>query len=208
MASYNRVVLIGNLTRDPDVRYLQSGLAVCDIALAVNDRYKDATGQWVDRATYVDVTLWARLAEVAGEYLHKGSPVFVEGRLQLDSWDTPDGQKRSKLKVVCEKMQLLGGRGGSDGSPGGSYGAGSQGGNAVASGAPPYRRGGADSNGGWSNGSSHANGTSRPRPGYAPDSRDGVGGGPSGPVDNVDGVGGGGDFGDPGYEPSADDIPF
>ena len=204
MASYNRVVLIGNLTRDPDVRYLQSGVAVCDIALAVNDRYKDATGQWVDRATYVDVTLWARLAEVAGEYLHKGSPVFIEGRLQLDSWDAPDGQKRSKLRVVCEKMQLLGGRGGSEGNSGGHYSAGSQGGNAATS--PSYRRAGGDPNGGWNGGNSYAGGTSRPRPGYAPDARGGVGGS-NGAVDNAAGSDGG-DFGDPGYEPSADDIPF
>ncbi len=111
MASYNRVVLLGNLTRDPELRYLQSGMAVTDIGLAVNDRRKSANGEWVDETTFVDVTLWGRTAEVAGEYLTKGSPLLVEGRLKLDSWETQDGQKRSKLKVVGERMQLLGGRG-------------------------------------------------------------------------------------------------
>ena len=98
MASYNRVVLVGNVTRDPEVRYIPSGTAVCDIGLAVNDRRKGSDGQWIDETTFVDVTLWARTAEVAGEYLSKGSPVLIEGRLKLDSWEQ-DGQKRSKLKV-------------------------------------------------------------------------------------------------------------
>jgi len=112
MASYNRVILVGNLTRDPDVRYLQSGMAVCDIGLAVNDRRKNASGEWVEETTFVDVTLWGRTAEVASEYLSKGSPALIEGRLKLDTWEANDGQKRSKLKVVCERMQMLGGRGG------------------------------------------------------------------------------------------------
>jgi single-strand DNA-binding protein len=111
MASYNRVVLLGNLTRDPELRYLQSGMAVVDIGLAVNDRRKNANGDWVEEPTFVDVTLWGRTAEIAGEYLSKGSPVLIEGRLKLDSWETQDGQKRSKLKVVGERMQLLGSRG-------------------------------------------------------------------------------------------------
>jgi single-strand DNA-binding protein len=117
MASHNRVILLGNLTRDPELRYLPSGMAVSDIGVAVNDRRKNANGEWVEEATFVDVTLWGRTAEVAGEYLTKGSPIFIEGRLKLDSWET-DGQKRSKLKVVCERMQLLGGRG-QGGSEGG-----------------------------------------------------------------------------------------
>jgi len=110
MASYNRVVLIGNLTRDPELRYLQSGMAVVDLGLAVNDKRKNSAGEWVDETTFVDVTVWGRTAEVAGEYLTKGSPVFIEGRLKLDTWET-EGQKRSKLKVVCEKMQLIGAKG-------------------------------------------------------------------------------------------------
>jgi len=118
MASYNRVILVGNLTRDIELRYLQSGTAVADIGLAVNDRRKTQSGEWVEETTFVDVTLWSRTAEVASEYLSKGSPVLIEGRLKLDQWET-DGQKRSKLKVVGEKMQMLGGRGGSGGGSSG-----------------------------------------------------------------------------------------
>jgi single-strand DNA-binding protein len=119
MASHNRVILLGNLTRDPELRYLPSGMAVTDIGLAMNDRRKNATGEWIEETTFVEVTLWGRTAEVASEYLTKGSPVFIEGRLKLDSWEGQDGQKRSKLKVVCERMQLVGARG-----QGGSEGAG------------------------------------------------------------------------------------
>ncbi|MCD4726935.1 MAG: single-stranded DNA-binding protein [Pirellulales bacterium] len=111
MASYNRVVLMGNLTRDPEIRYLQSGTAVSDIGVAVNDKRKNASGEWVEETTFVEVTLWARTAEVAGEYLSKGSPVLIEGRLKYEAWETQDGQKRSKLKVVGERMQMLGSRG-------------------------------------------------------------------------------------------------
>lgn len=119
MASYNRVILLGNLTRDPELRYTPSGTAVCDLGLAVNDRYKNAAGEWVEEATFVDVTLWARTAEVATEYLSKGSPVLIEGRLKYDSWETPDGQKRSKLRVICDRMQMLGRPGEGGGSGGG-----------------------------------------------------------------------------------------
>ncbi|MAT72281.1 MAG: single-stranded DNA-binding protein [Planctomycetaceae bacterium] len=118
MASFNRVILVGNLTRDPELRYISSGTAVSEIGLAVNDRVKRGD-QWVDETTFVDVTLWARTAEVANEYLSKGSPVLIEGRLKLDQWEK-DGQKRSKLRVVGEKMQMLGGPGG--GSGGGNRG--------------------------------------------------------------------------------------
>jgi single-strand DNA-binding protein len=111
MASYNRVILLGNLTRDPELRYIPSGMAVTDIGLAVNDRRKNANGEWVEEVTFVDVTVWGRTAEVMSEYLSKGSPVFIEGRLKLDSWEDKDGQKRSKLKVTCERMQMVGGKG-------------------------------------------------------------------------------------------------
>jgi single-strand DNA-binding protein len=110
---------MGNFTRDVEIRYLQSGTAVADIGLAVNDRRKSAQGEWIEETTFVDVTLWGRTAEVAGEFLSKGSSVLIEGRLKLDTWET-DGQKRSKLKVVCERMQMLGSRsssGGGGGSP-------------------------------------------------------------------------------------------
>ncbi len=117
MASYNRVILLGNLTRDIELRYTPGGTAVMDNALAVNDRRKTASGEWVEEATFVDVTFWGRTAEVASEYLSKGSPVLVEGRLKLDRWET-DGQKRSKLRVICERMQMLGsGGGGGEGRP-------------------------------------------------------------------------------------------
>src|SRR5690606_2710650 len=130
MASYNRVILVGNLTRDPELRYIPSGTAVATIGLAVNDRVKKGD-QWVDETTFVDVTLWGRTAEVANEYLSKGSSVLIEGRLKLDSWEK-DGQKRSKLRVICEKMQMLGGR---DGGGGGGGGGAARGGNRVNSGA-------------------------------------------------------------------------
>lgn len=119
MASYNRVILIGNLTRDVELRYLQSGMAVTDIGLAVNDRRKNANGEWIEEVSFIDVTVWGRTAEVMSEYLSKGSPVFIEGRLKLDSWEGQDGQKKSKLRVVCERMQLIGskGQGGQNGGP-------------------------------------------------------------------------------------------
>ncbi len=110
MASYNRVILMGNLTRDVELRYTPSGTPVTEIGLAVNDRRKNQNGEWVDETTFVDVTFWGRTAEVASEYLSKGSPVFVEGRLKLDTWEK-DGQKNYKLRVVCDRMQLLGSRG-------------------------------------------------------------------------------------------------
>src|SRR5262245_734317 len=106
MASYNRVVLLGNITRDIEVKYLQSGMAVTDIGLAVNDRRKNQQGEWVEETTFVDLTLWGRTAEVAGEYLGKGSQVLIEGRLKLDTWES-DGQKHSKLRVVGERLQMM-----------------------------------------------------------------------------------------------------
>lgn len=111
MASYNRVVILGNVTRDPELRYIPSGAAVCELGLAVNDRRKGPNGDWIEETTFVDVTLWAKTAEVACEYLRKGSSVLVEGRLKLESWEK-DGKKNSKLKVVGETMQMLGGKSG------------------------------------------------------------------------------------------------
>lgn len=122
MASFNRVILLGNITRDIEIKYLQSGMAVTELGLAVNDRRKNQQGEWVEETTFVDVTMWGRTAEVAGEYLGKGSPVLIEGRLKLDQWET-DGQKRSKLRVVCERMQMIGAKGGGGGR-GGSGGGG------------------------------------------------------------------------------------
>src|SRR5438045_4371648 len=110
MPSFNKVILLGNLTRDPEVRYTPKGSAVCDLGIAVNRVYTTESGEKREEATFIDVTLWGRTAEIAGEYLKKGRPVMIEGRLQLDSWDDKQtGQKRSKLKVVGETMQLLSG---------------------------------------------------------------------------------------------------
>lgn len=112
MASFNRVILAGNLTRDPELRTVGSGTSVTDIGIAVNDRKKQGN-EWVDETTFVDVTLWGRTAEIADQYLQKGSPVMIEGKLKMESWeDKTSGAKRSKLKVVGERMQLLGGGGG------------------------------------------------------------------------------------------------
>lgn len=123
MASYNKVLLLGNLTRDPQVRYTPGGTAVAELGLAVNRTWFDKqANQKKEETTFVDVTLWGRQAEVAGEYLSKGRSVFIEGRLQLDQWeDKTSGEKRSKLKVVGEAMQMVGGRseGGGDGGGGG-----------------------------------------------------------------------------------------
>ena len=121
MASYNRVILVGNLTRDPQVRYIASGKAVCEIGLAVSHQWFDKQSNTrKEETTFVDITLWGRTAEVAGEYLSKGRPVLIEGRLQLDQWqDKTTGDKRSKLRVVCDSMQMLGSRGDSGGAGGG-----------------------------------------------------------------------------------------
>ena len=99
MASFNRVILMGNLTRDVELRYTGSQLAVTDIGLAVNDKRKNQQGEWIEEVTFVDITLWGRTAEIAAEYLTKGAPVLIEGRLKLDSWEK-DGKKNYKLKVV------------------------------------------------------------------------------------------------------------
>src|ERR1700734_2809034 len=121
MANLNRVLLIGNLTRDPEVRYTPKGTPVTEIGLAVNRIFSGEDGEKKEETTFVDVTLWARQAEIAGQYLKKGRPVFIEGRLQLDSWDDKQtGQKRSRLRVVAENLQLLGARG--EGDPGGTGG--------------------------------------------------------------------------------------
>jgi len=124
MASFNKVILLGNVTRDPELRYVSNGTPVTEIGLAVNNRRKGPNGEWVDETTFVDVTFWSRDAEIAGEYVTKGSPLMIEGRLKLDTWEK-DGKKNSKLRVVGEKLVLLGnrqgapeaGRGGPEGAP-------------------------------------------------------------------------------------------
>ena len=108
MASYNRVLLMGNLTRNPEIRYTPSGTAVAHLGLAVNETFKNKAGETVEQVCFVDVVVWGRQAETASEYLHKGSPVFVEGRLQLDQWENQQGEKRSKLRVRADRVQFLG----------------------------------------------------------------------------------------------------
>jgi single-strand DNA-binding protein len=107
----NRVMIAGHLTRDPEVRFTPKGTQVCELGLATNRVWSDQNGVKQEETTFVDVTLWGRTAEIAGQYLRKGSPVFIEGRLQLDTWeDKQAGQKRSKLRIVGENLQLLGDR--------------------------------------------------------------------------------------------------
>jgi single-strand DNA-binding protein len=116
MANLNKVLLMGNLTRDPEVRYTPKGTAVAELGIAVNRVYSGENGEKREEVTFVDVTVWGRTAENVGEYLKKGRPVFIEGRLQLDSWeDKQSGQKRNKLKVVADNVQFLGSRGGAGG---------------------------------------------------------------------------------------------
>ncbi len=109
MASFNKVILLGNVTRDPELRYVSSGTPVTEIGLAVNSRRKGPNGDWIEETTFVDVTFWSRDAEIAGQYVTKGTPLLVEGRLKLDTWEK-DGKKNSKLRVVGERFVLLGGR--------------------------------------------------------------------------------------------------
>ena len=123
MPNLNKVLIMGNLTRDPEVKYTPKGTAVADISLAINRVYSTDQGERREETTYVDVELWGRQAEIAGEYLRKGRPVYIEGRLKLDTWDDKQtGQKRSKMRVVGEAMQLLGGREGGNGGGGGESG--------------------------------------------------------------------------------------
>lgn len=112
MANLNKVMLIGNVTRDPELRYIGSGTAVLDLGLAVNRRIKNQTGEFKEEVTFVTVTIWGKTAENCAEYLSKGRPVFIEGRLRNDNWeDKKTGEKRSKLAIVAENVQFLGQRG-------------------------------------------------------------------------------------------------
>jgi single-strand DNA-binding protein len=112
MKSVNKVILIGNLGKDPEVKYTPAGTPVAKLALATNERFKDKDGNWQDRTEWHNVVLWQRLAEIAGEYLKKGSKVYIEGRLQTRSWDDKNtNQKRYMTEVVGNDLVLLGGRG-------------------------------------------------------------------------------------------------
>ncbi len=137
MASFNRVILLGNLTRDPEVRFSSGNNAICKLGLAVSRNYTTRDGEKREETTFVDVDAFGRVAEILGKYLSKGRPVLIEGRLQLDTWESREGEKRSKLKVVCENFQFIG----SGGGPGGEGGAGGGGGSPYERSAPPPREG-------------------------------------------------------------------
>ncbi len=117
MASYNKVMLIGNLTRDPELRYTPQGAAVCEFGMAMNRAWTSKQGEKKEEVCFVDIVCWARTAEICAEYLKKGRQTFVEGRLTFDRWETPEGQKRSKLRVTAEKVQFLGSRSSGGGEP-------------------------------------------------------------------------------------------
>ena len=109
MASFNKVMLMGNLTRDPEVRYTPKGSAICAVSIAVNRQWKTEAGEKKEEVTFVECEAWGKMAETIGQYLAKGSPIFIEGRLKLDQWDDKEsGQKRQKLKVVVESFQFIG----------------------------------------------------------------------------------------------------
>ena len=110
MASYNKVILMGNLTRDPEVKFLPSGTAVANFGLAMNESYTDQSGERQESACFVDVEAWGRQAEVVGEYFTKGRPILVEGSLKYDSWEAEDGTKRNRLKVRLHRFQFVGRR--------------------------------------------------------------------------------------------------
>lgn len=107
MGNHNRVTLMGNLTKEPDVRALPSGSKVADMRLAVSETRKNKEGEQVEKTCYVDLVSWGRQAELCGEFLAKGAPVFVDGRLELDEWETKEGDKRSKLRVKINQIEFL-----------------------------------------------------------------------------------------------------
>ncbi len=113
-ANYNRVIIAGNLTRDPEVRFLANEKAVCNLGMAINRRYRGKDGETQEETTFVDVEAWGRTAELVGQYLTKGRGALVEGRLKLDAWEDKDGNKRSKIKVVADSVQFLDSRGAGD----------------------------------------------------------------------------------------------
>ena len=120
MANINRVVLVGNLTKDPELRHTPSGTAVCKLRLAVNTRQKDnATGEWGDKPNYFDVTVWGNQGESCAQYLAKGRPVGVDGRLDWREWDAQDGTKRQAVEIIADSTQFMGGREGGSGGGGG-----------------------------------------------------------------------------------------
>jgi len=115
---FARVTLVGNLTRDPELRQTPGGTSVCQFGVAVGRRYKDNSGQWVDKASFFDVVVWGQQGENCAQYLSKGREVAVDGRLDQRSWDAQDGSKRSKVEIIAETVVFLGGQGGEPREPG------------------------------------------------------------------------------------------
>ena len=141
MASFNKVMLMGNLTRDPQMKYLPSQTAVCEIGLASNRRFKTATGEDREEVLFVDCTAFGRTAEVINQYCQKGKPIFIEGRLKYDSWeDKNGGGKRNKITVVIDTFQFIGGRDDAPSGGGDDYGDEGGGGGRSQRAAPPARR--------------------------------------------------------------------
>ena len=133
MKSVNKVILIGNLGKDPEIKHTQQGKPVATFSLATNERYKDKDGQWQDRTEWHNIVLWERLAEVAGEYLKKGGKVYIEGRIRTESWDDKQtGQKKYITKIIGSDLVLLGGRG--EGGGGGEFAGSSRGASASSGG--------------------------------------------------------------------------
>ena len=140
MANYNKVILIGNLTRDPQLRYTPSQMAVCDFGLAMNRRWRTPEGEQREEVCFVDVTAWGKQAETLAKYVTKGRQLFVEGRLTFSQWDDKSGQKRSKLTVTVEQFQFLGGPGGGRGGPAQARPAGEQAAPAAGENAPEFNQ--------------------------------------------------------------------
>lgn len=135
-SNINRVVLVGNLTRDPELNHTQSGTAVCKLRIAVNTRVKDSSGNWGDRANYFDITVWGQQGESCAQYLAKGRPIAVDGRLEWREWEAKDGSgKRQAVEIIAETVQFLGSRSDGDGGGGGGGGGG---GRDAGTGAPTY----------------------------------------------------------------------
>lgn len=170
MASYNRVILLGNLTRDPEMRYTANNTPIVKIGIAVNDRVKNRdSDQWEDRPNFFDCTAFGRVAELINQYFSKGKPIFIEGKLRWDSWeDRQSGQRRSKVEVIIDNFQFIAGRDDNGGNGGRSGGGGGRG---------DYNRGGGGGGGGYSNagnGGGHDAGSYDSGPQHEPVSEDDI----------------------------------
>lgn len=168
MSSYNKVILMGNLTRDPELRYTQSNMPICKIGLAVNRRFKDGqSGEWREEATFVDVTIFGKRGEAFAKYHTKGKPAFIEGELRLDNWEDQQGQKRSKLYVVGNEWQFVGGGSGGGQGGGGGYSDGDYQDSGSGSGSSDSRGGYSNyGGGGQSGGARSSGGPGQPSGGY------------------------------------------